>query len=179
MLFIVTRLLTLDSIFTLASLLTLDSIPSSPALPKTLEDSVLHQIQNGQALIVNARRRNGVVLCKPYHTEFAGPGSLIGGSLDTDCEKLIAVGKLSILNPTSGDDYHRACLIRRQWVILMYKMTSHEDPLDRARLLLNQFDNYFSEADMVNLSTEILSQLVGVFPSTFMESRHLLNSPDS
>lgn len=136
-----------------------------------MEKKLLSQIQTGQAFIVNARRRNGVILCKPYHAEFAGPGALIGGSLDLTCQKLVGVGKLSILVPTSAEDYHRACLIRRQWVLLTQKMTSHEDPQERARLLLNQFANYFSDEDLAPLSDDLLGQLVGTFQSTVFQAR--------
>ncbi|MEB3274906.1 MAG: hypothetical protein ACO4CG_11965 [Prochlorothrix sp.] len=136
-----------------------------------MEKTLLSQIQAGQSFIVNARRRNGVILCKPYHAEFAGPGALIGGSLDLTCQKLVGVGKLSILLPASPDDLHRACLIRRQWILLTQKMTAHDDSQERARLLLTQFDNYFRGDDLASLSDELLGQLVGTFCSTIVYAR--------
>jgi len=133
--------------------------------------SYLQQIQAGQAFIVNSHRRNGVLLMKPYHTEFAGPGAIIGGPLDLDCQKLLPVGRLSLLVPSSTADYHRACLIRRQWIILIHQITSNPDPQERIRLLMNQFENYFDLDKLASVPDDAFARLVGVFPQTIVQFR--------
>lgn len=136
-------------------------------------NQALKRIQDGEFLIVNSRRRNGVILQKPYYTEFAGPGAVIGGTFDRNCQELIPVGKLSLIRPKSLEDQHRACLIRRQWILLTKQLTENQDPQERARMLLNQFENYFDSASVAHLPDEIFAQLVGVFPSTMCQSRQL------
>ena len=60
---------------------------------------ILAQLRQKESLIVNPRKRNGLILIKTYHAEFAGPGSVIGGEFDTDVVRVLAVGNLSLLQP--------------------------------------------------------------------------------
>jgi hypothetical protein len=131
----------------------------------------LKRIQEGELFAVSSRRRNGVILRKPYHMEFAGPGAVVGGVFDRDCQSLIPVGKLSLDRLESSEEQHRAYLIRRQWVLLIKQLTEHPDPQERARMILNQFENYFDSASIAQLSDEVFAQLVGVLPCTVRQSR--------
>jgi hypothetical protein len=136
-------------------------------------EQILKRIQDGELLIVSSRRRNGAILCKSYHTEFAGPGAAIGGLFDQDCQSLIPVGKLALTLPETPEDHHRACLIRRQWILLTKQLTENPEPQERARMVLAQFENYFDFESVDCLPDEVFAQLVGVFPSTIHNSRHL------
>lgn len=42
---------------------------------------ILARLHSGQLWMVNSRRRNGLILCKAFHAEFAGPGAAVGGFL--------------------------------------------------------------------------------------------------
>lgn len=126
---------------------------------------------NNELLIVNARRRNGLILYKHYYAEFAGPGSAVGGSFDRDCELALPVGNLSLLHPESTDDRTRAYLIRRQWVRLTRQITENPDPLRRAQMILNQFEHYFDSKTVAQLPDEALALLVGVLPQTIRKAR--------
>ena len=126
---------------------------------------------NNELLIVNARRRNGLILYKHYYAEFAGPGSAVGGPFDRDCELALPVGNLSLLHPESTDDRTRAYLIRRQWVRLTRQITENPDPLRRAQMILNQFEHYFDSKTVMQLPDEALALLVGVLPQTIRKAR--------
>jgi hypothetical protein len=126
---------------------------------------------NNELLIVNARRRNGLILYKHYYAEFAGPGSAVGGSFDRDCQLALPVGNLSLLQPESTDDRTRAYLIRRQWVRLTRQITENPDPLRRAQMILNQFEHYFDSKTVTQLPDEALALLVGVLPQTIRKAR--------
>lgn len=126
---------------------------------------------NKELLIVNARRRNGLILHKHYYAEFAGPGSAVGGPVDRDCQRVLPVGNLSLLYPESTDDYTRAYLIRRQWVRLTRQITENPDPLRRAQMILNQFEHYFDSKTVAQLPDDALALLVGVLPQTIRKAR--------
>jgi hypothetical protein len=123
-------------------------------------------------LIVNSQRRNGLILYKPYHAEFAGPGSAVGGAFDQDCQQALPVGNLSLSSPTSSDERQRAYLIRRQWIRLIGKITEEAVPLRRAQLLLNQFGYYFDSDTITQLPDEALALLIGVLPRTISIARY-------
>lgn len=132
---------------------------------------VLEQIHQGQLLVVNSRRRNGLILFKRYHAEFAGPGAAVGSSLDTDCERAYPVGSLSLLVPQSHEERQKAFLIRRQWIRLTYQFTQQETPLKRAQMIMNQFENYFDRETITKIPDEAFALLVGVLPHTVRLAR--------
>lgn len=121
--------------------------------------------------IVNPRRRNGLILYKPYHAEFAGPGAAVGGVIDQDCQRVLPVGNFALITPESSDHKQRAYLIRRQWVRLTLEITDNPIPSQRAQKILNQFEGFF-EADIIaQLPDVALALLVGVLPQTVKEAR--------
>ena len=38
-------------------------------------DEILSRLAGEELLIVNSRRRNGLIICKQFYAEFAGPGA--------------------------------------------------------------------------------------------------------
>lgn len=133
--------------------------------------SILARLKAGETLVVNSRRRNGLVLCKPFHAEFAGPGAAVGGQLDVDCCRVIPVGNLSLVEPESYDDCQRAFKIRRQWIKLTQQFTDQPKPLQRAQMILNQFEAYFDAETIANIPDEAFARLVGVLPHTIRGAR--------
>jgi len=124
------------------------------------------QLNSGQLLMVNSRRRNGLVIYKQFHAEFAGPGAAVGGFFDVDCTKAIPVGDLSLVEPDTHEERQKAYLIRRQWIRLTQQFTDNAVPLQRAQMILNQFDNYFDPSTVSQLPDEAFALLVGVLPHT-------------
>jgi hypothetical protein len=128
--------------------------------------SILPDVQ-----IVSPRHRNGLILYKPYHAEFAGLGAAVGGLIDQDCQQVLPVGNLSLFSPESANDRQRAYLIRRQWVRLTLEITDNPIPSQRAQKILNQFEGFF-EADIIaQLPDVALALLVGVLLQTVREAR--------
>ncbi|MBD2098615.1 hypothetical protein H6F90_26485 [Trichocoleus sp. FACHB-591] len=132
--------------------------PSSPEF--------ITQLNSGRLLMVNSRRRNGLVIYKQFHAEFAGPGAAVGGFFDVNCTKAIAVGDLSLIDPNAHEERQKAYLIRRQWIRLTQQFTDNAVPLQRAQMILNQFDNYFDPDTVAQLPDEAFALLVGVLPQT-------------
>jgi len=132
--------------------------PNSPEL--------ITQLNSGQLLMVNSRRRNGLVIYRQFHAEFAGPGAAVGGFFDADCTKAIPVGDLSLVEPDTHEERQKAYLIRRQWIRLTQQFTDNAVPLQRAQMILNQFENYFDPVTVAQLPDEAFALLVGVLPQT-------------
>jgi hypothetical protein len=132
---------------------------------------ILSRIKGEQLLVVNSRRRNGLILYKGYHAEFAGPGAVVGGLFDKDCHHVISVGDLSLVPPESHEERQKAYLIRRQWIRLTQQFTDQSVPLQRAQMILNQFENYFDAGTIARIPDEAFALLVGVLPHTVRQAR--------
>jgi hypothetical protein len=139
-----------------------------------MSKEILDQLQQKKLLVVNPRRKNGLILFKPYHAEFAGPGAVVGSEFDGDVHDLISVGKLSLLIPQNTDEIIKAYLIRRQWVRLTKQITDNPVAIQRAQVILNQFDNWFDEKTTTQLPDEAFALLVGVLPQTIRQIRQEL-----
>jgi hypothetical protein len=127
---------------------------------------LLSQLSSGQLLMVNSRKRNGLIICKRFHAEFAGPGAAVGSFIDSDCKCAIPVGDLSLVSPGSQEERQNAYLIRRQWIRLTQQLTDNPTPQQRAQMILNQLENYFDIETIATLPDEIFAMLVGVLPQT-------------
>lgn len=127
---------------------------------------LLTMLHSGNLFIVNSRKRNGLILFKRYHAEFAGPGAAVGGDYDRDCFAALPIGNLSLLSPQTNEERQKAYLIRRQWIRLIKQITENSVPKQRVHKILDQFEQYFTK-DMVNqLPDEVFALLVGVLPQT-------------
>ncbi len=127
---------------------------------------LLKLLHSGQVLMVNSRRRNGLILYKRYHAEFAGPGAAVGSFYDRDCEWALPVGNLSLLSPESHEERQKAYLIRRQWIRLMKQITEKPVAGQRVQKILEQFEQYFDFETVAGLPDEAFALLVGVLPPT-------------
>lgn len=139
---------------------------------------IIRQLHDRQLLVVNTRRRNGLILYKRYHAEFAGPGSAVGGLFDLDCLHVLPVGNLSLVSAETADERQRAYLIRRQWVRLTREITDNPLPLQRAQKILNQFEGFFDTETIAKLPDDAFALLVGVLPNTIRKVRNTADRVD-
>ncbi|MFQ3617373.1 MAG: hypothetical protein SNJ50_11775 [Cyanobacteriota bacterium] len=137
----------------------------------TNPDELLRYIREGRVLAVNKRKRNGLVLYKQFHAEFAGPGAAVGGVFDADCQKVIPVGNLSLVAPETHEERQEAYLIRRQWIRLTQQFTDTSEAIQRAKKILNQFETYFDAPTIARIPDESFALMVGVMPSTIRLAR--------
>ncbi|MEA5514746.1 hypothetical protein [Nodularia sp. UHCC 0506] len=136
---------------------------------------ILTLVHSGEVLVVNSRKRNGLILFKRYHAEFAGPGAAVGGSYDSDCERVMPIGNLSLLTPESHEDRQKAYLIRRQWIRLIRQITENPLPQQRVQKILDQFEQYFPLSIVTQMPDIVFALLVGVLPQTVSIVRRLGN----
>lgn len=152
--------------------------PRKDQIQDSQASAVLKQLHDKQLLVVNSRRRNGIILFKRYHAEFAGPGSAVGGLFDLDCQKVLLVGNFSIVYPESAEDRQRAYALRRQWIRLTKQITDNPVPIQRAQMILNQFEHYFDNETIAKLPDEAFALLVGVLPHTIRKVRNTADRVD-
>ncbi len=134
-------------------------------------DELEQKLEGPQLWVVNSRRRNGLIVVREFHAEFAGPGAAVGGDLDSDIVKVIPIGKLSLLEPDSHESQQNAIKIRLQWIRLTQNFTDQANPDDRARMILEQFKTYFDQETVDSVPTEAFALLVGVLPQTIHRVR--------
>ena len=134
-------------------------------------DEVAEKIDSGQLWVVNSRRRNGLIVLREFHAEFAGPGAAVGGDLDEDIVSVIPIGNLSLLEPDSHEAHQNAIKIRLQWIRLTQNFTDQPSPDDRARMILEQFKTYFDQDTVDQVPDEAFALLVGVLPQTIHRVR--------
>jgi hypothetical protein len=147
-----------------------NAFPTAVMLPEPLD--FLTQLNSGEVLMVNSRRRNGLIIYKHHYADFAGPGAMVGGIIDQGCNQVIPVGDLSLVYPDCHEERQKAYLIRRQWIRLTQKFTDNSVPVDRIQMILNQFENYFDPQTVAQLPDEAFALLVGVLPQTVVKLRH-------
>jgi len=133
---------------------------------------ILAQIKEKKLFIVNPRRKNGLIVYKKYHGEFIGPGAIVGGQFDLNASDVIFVGNLSLIEPQSSEERRRAYKMRRQWVKLTKQITDNPIAIERAQVILNQFENWFDTDTVENLPDEAFALLVGVLPQTIRKVRN-------
>lgn len=154
---------------------TLPSLSAQTMCPSTLDGSdptkILECIRSGTIWVVNSRRKNGLILYKPFYAEFAGPGAAVGGEYDQDCQQVFPVGNLSLTRPHSHEERQNAYLIRRQWIKLTQQFTDQSAPIQRAQMILNQFETYFDQQTIARVPDEAFAMLVGVFPYSVRSAR--------
>lgn len=134
-------------------------------------DEILSLLQDEVILVVNPRRKNGLIIYKQYHAEFAGPGAAIGGPFDLDAVRVIAVGNLSLLYPQTSEERRQAYKMRRQWVRLTKQITDNPVAIERAQVILNQFEHWFDVNTAAKLPDEAFALMVGVLPATINKVR--------
>lgn len=138
----------------------------------TVSLEIIKQLQKGELLAVNPRRKNGLILLKKYHGEFAGPGAVVGGCFDLDVVRVIPVGNLSLISLQNSEERQKAYLIRRQWTRLTKQITDNPLPLERSQMILNQFEHWFDTQTANQLPDEAFALLVGVLSQTIRKARN-------
>ena len=136
-------------------------------------DQLLSRLKTQELLIVNPRRKNGLIIYKKYHAEFVGPGAIVGGNFDLDAASVIPVGNLSLVSPQNSQERKQAYKMRRQWVRLTKQIIDNPEPTQRAQVILNQFEHWFDIETVSNLPDEAFALMVGVLPQTIRKVRNI------
>ena len=136
-------------------------------------NQLLSRLKTQELLIVNPRRKNGLIVYKKYHAEFVGPGAIVGGNFDLDVVDVIPVGSLSLVSAQNSQERKQAYKMRRQWVRLTKQIIDNPKPTERAQVILNQFEHWFDVETVSRLPDEAFALIVGVLPQTIRKVRNI------
>ena len=117
-------------------------------------------------LAISEQKKSGLILCKEFHAEFAGPGAVVGSLVEPHYRAVIAIGSPQLIPIRSTDDRRRAYGRRIQWGRWLQKIVETPEPTLRAERLLAGFEEFFGRQVVISLPSEVLAMLVGVFPTT-------------
>ena len=141
-----------------------------------------------QLLAVGEHKRSGLIICKTYHAEFAGPGAIVGTLVEQAYVSIIAIGAPEIIPVVTHQQRQTAYSRRIQWLRWLQKIAEHTAPLERAEKLFASFEEFFGAHALMSLTDDVLALLIGVLPSTiatvrshyrFPEALDLLDPPPS
>lgn len=122
-------------------------------------------------LAVGEQKRSGLILCKPYYAEFAGPGAAIGSSVEQTHSLVIAIGSPDIIEVVNHQERQRAYGRRIQWVRWLQKIVAHPDPIQRVERLFSGFEEFFCSEVLLAIPDEVMGLLAGVLPQTVASAR--------
>lgn len=120
---------------------------------------------------ISEHKKSGLILCKQYHAEFAGPGAAVNCGVEPAYRAVIAIGSPELISTTTFEDRRRAYGRRIQWGRWLQKIVEHPDPQMRSEKLLAGFEEFFGRQVVVGLPSEVLALLAGVFPGTIEQVR--------
>jgi hypothetical protein len=123
-------------------------------------------------LMVSEHKKSGLILCKEFHAEFAGPGAALGSPVEQPYKAVIAIGSPEIVEANGGHDRSRAYGLRIQWGRWLYKIADHEDPIVRVEKLFAGFEGFFGRSVVLSIPSEVMALLVGVLPMTVDQVKH-------
>jgi hypothetical protein len=122
-------------------------------------------------LAISEHKKSGLILCKQYHAEFAGPGAAVNCTVEPAYRAVIAIGSPELISTHTFEERRRAYGRRIQWGRWLQKIVEHPDPMIRAEKLLAGFEEFFGRQVVIGLPSEVLALLAGVFPGTVEQVR--------
>jgi hypothetical protein len=120
---------------------------------------------------ISEHKKSGLILCKQYYAEFAGPGAAVNCAVEPAYRAVIAIGSPELIATTTFENRRRAYGRRIQWGRWLQKIVEHPDPIIRAEKLLAGFEEFFGRQVVIGLPNEVLGLLAGVFPGTIEQVR--------
>lgn len=116
-------------------------------------------------------KRSGLILCKPNHAEFVGPGSAICNPGEVRYTRIIAIGSPDLVEMTTYEQRQQAYSRRIQWVRWLHRIVSEPDGLQRAEKLFYGFEEFFGSDILAGIPNDVLALLAGVLPQTIVTLR--------
>ena len=120
---------------------------------------------------VGEQKRSGLILCKSYYAEFAGPGAAIGNLTSQEYVAVIAIGAPEIEEMMTHEDRQKAYSRRIQWIRWLNKIVSGESSVERVEQLFSGFGEFFGNEILAEIPDEVLALLASVLPQTICSFR--------
>jgi hypothetical protein len=122
-------------------------------------------------LAVSPHKRSGLILCKTYHAEFAGPGAMVCSPAEHEYTAVIAIGSPELVEVVTYEKRQQAYGRRIQWIRWLHTIVKNPEPVQRAEKLCSSFEEFFGSHVLVAIPDDILALLAGVLPETIKTVR--------
>jgi hypothetical protein len=119
-----------------------------------------------QLLAISEHKKSGLILCKAFHAEFAGPGAMVSSPAEQPYKAVIAIGTPELVAIETAEGRRQAYGRRIQWGRWLYRIAEHPDPMVRIERFFAGFEGFFGRQVVMNIPAEVVASLVGVFPET-------------
>ncbi|MBE9029609.1 hypothetical protein IQ266_07690 [filamentous cyanobacterium LEGE 11480] len=117
-------------------------------------------------LAISEQRKSGLILCKEFHAEFAGPGAAISSFVEQPYRAVIAIGEPELVTSKTLSQRRQAYSRRIQWGRWLSKIAEHPEPVERIERLFAGFEGFFGRQVVTSLPVEVVAAMVGVLPET-------------
>jgi hypothetical protein len=128
--------------------------------------TVVRLSRASQLLAISEQRKSGLILCKAFHAEFAGPGAAISSFVEQPYRAVIAIGEPELVTIETQADRRQAYSRRIQWGRWLSKIAEQADPVLRIERLFAGFEGFFGRQVVMSLPAEVVASMVGVLPET-------------
>lgn len=123
-------------------------------------------LKSGQLLALSDQASAGLILQKPFHAEFVGPGAAIGGMFDVQCVTIHTFGQTEFVVPETLEERQQAFQRRLEDIATLQEICG-DVPLQRAVAVLDLFrQRQFALDEIQTIPQDVLAKLVGVMPTT-------------
>lgn len=123
-------------------------------------------LQAGSFISLAPDCQGGVVLQKPFYTDFAGPGAAIGGRFDETCTAIRIIGTVKFQVLSTHAECQQALQARLGYIERLCSIASSPCALYRAALMLNQLCDWVGIYEASEIPPAWVAQLAGVQPKT-------------
>jgi hypothetical protein len=107
-----------------------------------------------------------LILQKPFYAEFVGPGAIVGGSFDIQCQSIYAIGNVQFVSSPNEEQRRTAFQRRVEYIQATQSILLEESPLRRAKCLFEQLCVWIGTDQTLEIPRELGARLAGVFPKS-------------
>ncbi|XGV99112.1 MAG: hypothetical protein ACAF41_09260 [Leptolyngbya sp. BL-A-14] len=146
-------------------------MPSAPCAPLAVLKSKtsfarsplpVSMLQQGQLLFVAPEYQGGLILQKPFYTDFVGPGAAIGASFDSSCTAIHPLGIVNFRVPTTLRERQQAYQKRIHYSDRLAEIASTYQASRRAALIVAQLCEWVGVEEAQKIPLELVAQMAGV-----------------
>lgn len=144
--------------------------PVNTQIPPPVSLNPVAQLPVARTLwAISEQHKSGLILCKEFHAEFAGPGAAISSFVEQPYRAVIAIGQPELKTINTLAERRQAYSRRIQWGRWLSKIAEHPQPVERIERLFAGLEGFFGRQVVTSIPAEVVAAMVGVLPETAQE----------
>ncbi len=132
--------------------------------------ALLNLIHSGQLLALSPRCTGGLILQKPFYSEFVGAGAAFGSSCDLSCEAVQILGEVQVCLPETPADREQAIQARLDYIHQIQSLVTEDSVLRRAHRVVAQLAQWLGKSAQQIPDAQV-ARLVGLLPERIADLR--------